>query len=78
METVRQTRSAFFLDHYNKLEMGTGAGVLSYRGKVYYTCIPDLFELQDKDNDGRRRNSQVASHRLRGPICISRATTCMG
>lgn len=41
-----------FSDRYNKLEMGTGAGVLSYRGKVYYTCIPDLFELQDTDNDG--------------------------
>ena len=41
-----------FSDKYNKLEMGTGAGVLSYRGKVYYTCIPDLFELQDKDGDG--------------------------
>lgn len=41
-----------FSDKYNRLEMGTGAGVLSYRGKVYYTCIPDLFELQDNDNDG--------------------------
>ncbi len=41
-----------FSDGYNKLEMGTGAGVLSYRGKVYYTCIPDLFELQDTNNDG--------------------------
>ncbi|MDG1875143.1 MAG: c-type cytochrome [Mariniblastus sp.] len=41
-----------FSDRYNKLEMGTGAGVLSYRGKVFYTCIPDLFQLEDKDNDG--------------------------
>lgn len=41
-----------FSDRYNGLEMGTGAGVLSYRDKVYYTCIPDLFELQDKNNDG--------------------------
>jgi quinoprotein glucose dehydrogenase len=44
--------SKVFSDKYNKLEMGTGAGVLSYRDKVYYTCIPDLFELQDKDGDG--------------------------
>jgi quinoprotein glucose dehydrogenase len=41
-----------FSDRFNQLEMGTGAGVLSYRGKVYYTCIPDLFELQDADGDG--------------------------
>ena len=41
-----------FSDKYNKMEMGTGAGVLSYRGKVYYTCIPDLFELEDANNDG--------------------------
>ena len=41
-----------FSDRYNKIEMGTGAGVLSYRGKVYYTCIPDLFELRDTNNDG--------------------------
>ena len=32
--------------------MGTGAGVLSYRDKVYYTCIPDLFLLQDTNKDG--------------------------
>ena len=41
-----------FSDRYNKIEMGTGAGVLSYRGRVYYTCIPDLFELQDTNGDG--------------------------
>lgn len=44
--------SKVFSNKYNAIEMGTGAGVLSYRDKVYYTCIPDLFELQDKDNDG--------------------------
>ena len=45
-------QSTVFSDHYNQLEMGTGAGVLSYRDKVYYTCIPDLFELVDVDGDG--------------------------
>ena len=44
--------NSIFSDRYNKIEMGTGAGVLSYRGKVYYTCIPDLFELRDTDGDG--------------------------
>lgn len=41
-----------FADHFNQIEMGTGAGVLSYRGQVYYTCIPHLWLLKDTDNDG--------------------------
>ena len=44
--------SKVFADHFNRIDMGTGAGVLSYRDKVYYTCIPDLFTLADTDNDG--------------------------
>ncbi|MEM9942655.1 MAG: PVC-type heme-binding CxxCH protein [Planctomycetota bacterium] len=45
-------KETVFSDRYNRLEMGTGAGVLSYRDRVYYTCIPDLFALRDRDNDG--------------------------
>ena len=41
-----------FAKGFNRIEMGTGAGVLSYRGNVYYTCIPELFMLKDTDNDG--------------------------
>ena len=44
--------SKVFADHFNRIDMGTGAGVLSYRDKVYYTCIPDLFLLQDTNKDG--------------------------
>lgn len=44
-------KTTVFADHFNALEMGTGAGVLSYRNKVYYTCIPDLFMLSDSDGD---------------------------
>ena len=32
---------------------GTGAGVLSYRGNVYYTCIPELWLLRDENEDGQ-------------------------
>ena len=45
-------RSTVFADHFNRIDMGTGAGVLSYRDNVYYTCIPDLFLLEDTNNDG--------------------------
>ena len=40
-----------FANRFNKLEMGSGAGVLSYRGDVFYTCIPSLFKLKDTDGD---------------------------
>jgi quinoprotein glucose dehydrogenase len=40
-----------FANRFNDLEMGSGAGVLSYRGNVYYTCIPDLFMMTDTDGD---------------------------
>jgi quinoprotein glucose dehydrogenase len=51
--------SKVFSDRYNRIEMGTGAGVLSYRDKVYYTCIPELFLLTDADGNGvaERRES---------------------
>ena len=44
--------STVFADHFNSIDSGTGAGVLSYRGDVFYTCIPDLVKLNDTDNDG--------------------------
>ncbi|GAB4143000.1 MAG: c-type cytochrome [Planctomycetaceae bacterium] len=46
-----------FASGFNAIEEGTGAGVLAYRGNVYYTCIPKLWKLRDSDNDG------VADHR---------------
>lgn len=46
-------QSTIFADGFNALEDGTGAGVLAHRGKVYYTCIPKLWELIDTDQDGQ-------------------------
>ena len=51
-------RSQVFADHFNRIDMGTGAGVLSYRDQVYYSCIPDLFTLTDADKDGVADNRQ--------------------
>ena len=41
-----------FSSGYNTILSGSGAGVLSYRGNVYFTCIPDLWLLRDQNNDG--------------------------
>ena len=43
--------SRVFSNRYNAIVSGTGAGILPYRDKVYYTCIPDLWMLQDTNND---------------------------
>ena len=43
--------SEVFANRFNAIEMGSGAGVLSYRDNVYYTCIPDVFLLKDTDGD---------------------------
>ncbi|WP_145261767.1 DUF7133 domain-containing protein [Calycomorphotria hydatis] len=49
----RLTSSKIFADGFNQIVDGTGAGVLERNGKVYYTCIPDLYELADENGDGQ-------------------------
>jgi quinoprotein glucose dehydrogenase len=41
-----------FAEDFRDAAAGIGAGVLSYRGDVFYTCIPDLWRLRDRDGDG--------------------------
>lgn len=45
-------QSTVFADGFNDIADGTGAGVLHWNNHVYYTCIPKLYRLGDKDNDG--------------------------
>ncbi len=42
-----------FADGFKDAADGIGAGLLAHKGTVFYTCIPDLWKLQDKDNDGK-------------------------
>ena len=44
--------SRIFADHFNRIEDGTGAGVLANGNDVYYTCIPKLYRLRDTTGDG--------------------------
>ncbi len=48
----KATTSTVFSKGYNQLKDGLGAGVLARKGTVYFTCIPDLYKLTDKDGDG--------------------------
>ncbi len=51
-----------FADGFNDLMDGTGAGVIEYNGKVYYTCIPKLWMLEDKNNDGIAEEKSALHH----------------
>jgi quinoprotein glucose dehydrogenase len=46
-------KATVFADGFNAIEDGTGAGLLSIGGKVFYTCIPKLWLLADTDGDGK-------------------------
>ncbi len=45
--------STIFADGFKNAADGLGAGLLARKGDVFYTCIPDLWRLRDKDGDGK-------------------------
>jgi quinoprotein glucose dehydrogenase len=46
-------KSTIFADGFHQAADGLGAGVLARQGKVWYTCIPDLWLLEDTKGTGR-------------------------
>jgi quinoprotein glucose dehydrogenase len=47
----RADKSTVFAEGFNAPEDGLAAGVLEHGGKVYFTCMPSLWELSDTDGD---------------------------
>ena len=57
----RGDESVVFAAGFNKLEEGTGAGVLVRGNEVFYTCIPKLWKLIDSSGDGVADRRQTLS-----------------
>src|SRR5476651_1139052 len=49
----RADKSTVFAGGFKTAATGLGSGVLARNGKVWYTCIPDLWLLQDTKGTGR-------------------------
>ena len=66
-----------FADGFNRLETGTAAGVLAWRGNVYFAEIPDLWLLRDTAGAGHA-DQRPASPGASACATTSAATTCTG
>ncbi len=57
----RADRASVFIDGFDDVLEGPGAGILSWRGTVYYACVPRLWAFRDDDGDGKvdKRKSTV-------------------
>lgn len=51
-----------FATDFRDAASGVGAGLLVNKDSVYYTCIPDLWLLTDKDRDGVAEERKILQH----------------
>jgi quinoprotein glucose dehydrogenase len=58
----RADHAVVFADGFHDAAVGLGAGILVRRGDVYYTCIPDLWRLRDRDGDGKADARESLHH----------------
>jgi quinoprotein glucose dehydrogenase len=50
--------TSVFAEGFNRAADGIGAGVLGYKGNVYYACIPDLWLLGATNSTGKATSRQ--------------------
>ena len=55
-------RATTFADNFKTAVSGVAAGVLPYKGNVYFTCIPDLWLLRDQNNDSVAEFRKALAH----------------
>ena len=46
-------KATVFADGFHEAADGLGSGVLARKGSIYYTCIPDLWQLRDTKGTGK-------------------------
>jgi quinoprotein glucose dehydrogenase len=57
----RADASSVFADGFGGSADGIGAGVLAWKDRIYYTCIPNLWLLRDRDGDHRADERRALS-----------------
>ncbi|HEY1861921.1 MAG TPA: PVC-type heme-binding CxxCH protein, partial [Gemmataceae bacterium] len=55
-------KATVFADDFYRASEGLGAGVLARKGTVWYTCIPDLWQLRDTKGTGKADVKKSLSH----------------
>lgn len=48
-----------YAEGFNSIVSGVAAGVLPYKGDVYFACIPDLWLLRDPDRSGKAQSRRA-------------------
>jgi quinoprotein glucose dehydrogenase len=58
----RADSSSVFADGFNGITSGTAAGILARKGDVWFTCIPDLWKLQEQDGKVTKRDKMSTGY----------------
>ena len=68
-------KATVFADGFHDIADGIGAGLVARNGDVWYTCIPDLWQLRDTDGDGKADQRERCTTAT-ASTSASSATTC--